>query len=435
MTVQSAMGAAVSGMNAQSAQLSSISNNIANSSTVGYKQTSTDFENLVFGATPGACGIPGGVSATNRMDISTAGQLQNTGVNTDIAVSGKGFLVVNTRSTSANGDFLLTRAGSFRPDANGDLVNANGYYLQGEALGPTGAPLTPAGGSIAALSTVNVSNLTSSASPTSAMTFTANLPASDTAGAATAPAPSSSTMAYYDGLGTAQSLRFEFVPTVPAAGSPASNTWTMNVYDSAGAAGTAIASATLAFNASGDNAGTLSSVSPVSGGAYDATAGTFTITNASGQSLPITIGALNSATGMTQFDGDYQTTRMSQNGAPFGTLTGVNIGEDGKVNAAFSNGTSRAIYQLDLVTLPNPDGLIAVSGSAFRLSQEAGLPQLHNPGDGTAGTTQAGALEGSNVDLTAQLTNMIATQRAYSSNAMVVQTASQMLDTVNRLNG
>lgn len=434
MTVQSAMGAAVSGMNAQSAQLSSISNNIANSSTVGYKQSSTEFESLVFGATPGACGIPGGVAATNRMDISSAGQLQNTGVNTDIAISGSGFLVVNTRSASATGDYLLTRAGSFRPDANGDLVNANGYYLQGEALTPQGAPITPAGGSIAALSTVNVSNLTSSASPTSAMTFAANLPASDTAAATAAPAASSSTMAYYDSLGTAQSMRFEFVPTVPAAGAAASNTWTMNVYDSASTGSTPVGSATLVFNATGDNAGTLASVTPTSG-TYDETAGTFTVNAAGGQALPITIGALNSATGITQFDGDYQTTRMSQNGAPFGTLTGVNIGEDGRVNASFSNGTSRPIYQLDLVTLPNPDGLIAVSGSAFRLSQEAGLPQLHTPGDGTAGTTLAGSLEGSNVDLTTQLTNMIATQRAYSSNAMVVQTASQMLDTVNRLNG
>jgi flagellar hook protein FlgE len=434
MSIFSAIGSALSGLTAQAANLSTISNNISNASTVGYKQAETEFESMVDGGASATA--LGGVATSTRMDISTAGQLQSTGVSTDIAISGQGFMVVNTNATSANGSYLLTRAGSFRPDASGNLVNAAGYYLQGQQLNLSGVPVQSAS-ALGSLTTVNVSNLSDTGSETTAMTFTANLPSTDTAYAATAPAAVSSSMTYYDGLGSAQSLQFQFTPTVPAAsGSPNSNTWTMNIFDSASTTPTTpIGTATLVFNSTGANAGTLASVTPVGGvGAYDATAGTFTVTTSGGQNLPITIGAVNSPGGITQFDGDYQTTKMLQNGAPFGVLQGVSIGNDGIVSASFSNGTTRPIYQVDLVKVPNPDGLTPVSGDAFNMSLEAGVPQIITPGQGGVGTLDAGSLEGSNVDITSQLTNMIQTQRAYSSNAMVVQTANQMLDTINHLN-
>ncbi len=433
MTVSSSINSALSGLNAQAAALSNISNNIANASTVGYKKAETEFESMVYGAAVPDSGVIGGVATSTRMDISVAGQLESTGVATDIAINGQGFLVVN-KTAASNGEYLLTRAGSFRPDANGNLVNAGGFYLQGQPLTASGTAVSTAA-SIDGLSTVNVSNLSATAAPTTALTFNANLPASETSYSATTPAAHTSTMTYYDALGTAQTLRFQFTPTQPAsAGAAPTNSWTMDIFDTAATSGAAIGSATLAFNGSGADAGTLASVTPAGGGAYDATTGAFTVTNGNGMALPVEIGMLNSASGMTQFDGAYQTTQMTQNGAAYGTLQGVTIGDNGIVTAGFSNGTTRPIYQLTLATLPNPDGLIPVSGGAYELSSAAGVPQLHNPGDGTAGTTQAGALEGSNVDITAQLTNMIETQRAYSSNAMVIQTSNQMLDTINRLN-
>ena len=434
MSLFSAIGSAISGLNAQSAALSSISNNIANASTVGYKQSETEFDSLVNAAGATNANMTAGVTTSTALDVATAGQLQTTGVNTDIAINGQGFLVVNTNATPTSGSYLLTRAGSFRPDANGNLVNAGGYYLQGQSLAQGTA--ASAAASLSALSTVNVSNLTATGSPTTAMTFTANLPSSNTAYAATAPDPSTSSMSYYDSLGKEQSLQFQFTPSVPAtSGSANTNSWTMNIYDSLSATPTTpVGTATLDFNASGANAGTLASVTPTGAGTYNNTAGTFTITTAGGQSIPISIGALNSASGMTQFAGGYQTTQESQNGAGFGLLQGVSIGNNGVVTAAFSNGTTRPIYQIDLATVPNPDGLTPVSGDAFQLSDVAGVAQLTQAGTGAAGTIDAGSLEGSNVDITTQLTNMIETQRAYSSNAMVLQTSSQMMDTINRLN-
>ena len=435
MSIFSAIGSAISGLAAQSASLSSISNNIANASTVGYKQSETDFDSLVDAAGPANNNTVAGVTTTTAIDVSTAGQLQTTGVSTDLAINGQGFMVVNTGATPGSGGYLLTRAGSFRSDANGNLVNAAGYYLQGQALNAQGAAATPS--SLSSLSTVNVSNLTATGSPTTAMTFTANLPSGETAYAATAPAPSTSSLSYYDALGSQQSLQFQFTPSVPAtAGGANTNSWTMNIYDTLSATPTTpVGSATLAFNGSGANAGTLASVTPIGGaGSYDGTAGTFTITTAGGQSIPINIGALNSASGMTQFSGSYQTTQISQNGAGFGLLQGVSVGKNGVVTASFSNGSTRPIYQVDLVTVANPDGLTQMSGDAFQLSSAAGVPLIAQPGSGAAGMIDAGSLEGSNVDITTQLTNMIETQRAYSSNAMVLQTGSQMLDTINRLN-
>jgi flagellar hook protein FlgE len=435
-SIANAINSALSGLDAQSAALGNISNNVANTSTVGYKEADTDFESLVLGGNTTASTDLSGVTNSTRSDVTTAGALTTTGVSTDIAINGSGFMVVNTSAKPASGSYLLTQAGSFRPDANGNLVNAAGYYLQGQQLDSSGAPVGGAATSFSGLSTVNVSNLQAAAQPTTTMTFAANLPSGDTAYSATAPAASSSSVTYYDQLGNADSLNFQFVPNQPAsAGSAATNSWTMNIFDSASSSTTPVGSATLDFNATGADAGTLASVTPSSGqGTYDPTAGTYSITTASGQILPINIGALNSASGLTQLNGAYQATNIAQNGAAYGLLQGVSVGNTGVVTASFSNGSTRPIYQVDLATVANPDGLTPVSGDAYSVSADAGVPLLQTPGTGSAGTTDGGSLEGSNVDLTAQLTNMIETQRAYSSNAMVIQTANQMLTTIDQLN-
>jgi flagellar hook protein FlgE len=192
MSINTAIDSALSGMNAEANKLSSISSNVANSSTVGYKASETDFESLVLGS--GTNGTTaGGVAASNWTDVSSAGQIQSTGVSTDLAVNGQGFFVVSNNATSGSGNYLLTQAGSFRPDANGNLVNAAGYYLQGQQIPATGvAGDVPQ--NMADLSTVNIANLTASATPTTAMTYAVNLPSSDTDFSATPPAPSSSSI-------------------------------------------------------------------------------------------------------------------------------------------------------------------------------------------------------------------------------------------------
>ena len=433
MSINAAIDSALSGMTAEAAKLSSISSNVANSSTVGYKSSETDFESMVLGSGNGNSSS-GGVTPTTWTDVATAGQIQSTGVSTDIAINGQGFMVVSDSPTSGSGSYYLTQAGSFRPDANGNLVNAAGYYLQGQPIGASGVA-GPVPQNLSDLSTVNVNNLTVAATPTSTMTYAANLPSSDTAYSATTPPPSSSSVQYYDGLGNQQTLTFNFTPTqAAAAGDPPTNTWTMNVYDSASATpSTPSGTATLTFASTGPNAGELQSVTP-SAGTYDPVAGSLGITTGGGATLPIAIGALNSPSGMTQLDGAFSTTQVSQNGASFGTVKGVSIGTDGAVTASFSNGATRPIYQLDLADVANPDGLTPANGGAFSVPPSAGAPQLYQAGTGPVGTTEGGSLEGSNVDLSTELTSLIATQNAYSSSAQVIQASNQMLQVVNHLN-
>jgi flagellar hook protein FlgE len=432
MSINSAIDNALSGMTAESARLSSISSNVANSSTVGYKASETDFESMVLGSGNGNS-TGGGVQSVNWTDIATAGQIQSTGVSTNIAINGQGFMVVKDAAAAGSGSYYLTQVGSFQPDANGNLVNASGYYLQGQPINVSGvAGAVPQ--DITGLSTVNVANLSVAATPTTAMTFNANLPSSETGYSATAPSPSGSSVQYYDALGNPQTLSFQFTPTTAsAAGGAPTNTWTMNILDSASATPTTpVGTATLSFASSGAAAGELQSVTP-SAGSYDPNAGTFSITTGDGSTLPISIGALGSPSGLTQLDGSFTTTQVSQNGSGVGSVQGVTIGSDGVVTASFNNGATRPIYQLDLAVVSNPDGLTPANGGAYSMSAAAGTPQLFQAGTGPAGTIEGDALEGSNVDLSTELTNLIATQNAYSSSAQVIQTASQMFQVINHM--
>src|ERR1700742_972748 len=178
MSINTAVNTALSGLTAESAQLSSISSNVANSSTVGYKSSQTDFESMVLGSGNGTSS-PGGVTFVDWNDVSTSGQIQSTGVNTDMAINGDGFMVVKDSASATSGSYFLTQAGSFRPDANGNLVNAGGYYLQGQKI-PASGVAGPVPQDLTSLSTVNISSLSSAAAATTAMTFGANLPSANT---------------------------------------------------------------------------------------------------------------------------------------------------------------------------------------------------------------------------------------------------------------
>ncbi|MDJ0390359.1 flagellar hook-basal body complex protein [Roseomonas sp. E05] len=486
MTAINALRTSTSGLNAQAQKLAGISNNIANSSTVGYKRVDTQFESLVLEGTSSGATALAGTAAHNRVEISKVGQVQSTGIDTDIAVNGNGFLVVNEESASG-GKYLATRAGSFRPDANGNLVNAAGYYLQGVQLGADGLPVGNMGdNNLESLTTVNISNTSVASSPTTQMTFWANLPSAETAYASPPPDENSfvSSVDYYDALGTSQTLTYRFTPVVPATtGTDNTNQWILQVFDSATGSSTEatgtdhlVGSVQLEFwpaSAGANLAGTLKSVSDdtttytsdgtgasttaasttvldpatwgQSGttdakGLYDPKTGKLTLKVGAGTTglgtttdLPISIGPLDSISGVTQLAGSYTPVKVEKDGSAFGLLERVSVQDDGKVIATFSNGQSRAIYQLKLAVFPNADGLNPVRGDAYEMSREAGAVRLLTAGEGAAGTTSGGALESSNVDIGTELTNLIETQRAYSSNASVVRTADQMLEEATNL--
>lgn len=466
MTAINALRTSVSGLNAQATKLSGISNNIANSSTIGYKRVDTQFESLVLEGSSSGGSALAGTSAQNRVEISKVGQVQDTGIDTDIAVNGNGFLVVN-ESSGSTGKYLATRAGSFRSDANGNLVNAGGYFLQGVKLGADGLPIGNVGdNNVDSLTTVNVNNISVASAPTTTMTFWANLPADQTAYTATPQGLNTniSSVDYYDALGKTQTLTYRFIPqTAAAAGDPDTNKWLMQVFDSATGSDPTkpatdesrlVGQSVVEFwnaGAGANKAGTIKTVidadpaATVTGvysgytptanatkGLYDPLLGTMTLQLGS-MKLPIKMGVPDSASGMTQLSGQYVATKIEKDGSAFGMLERVSVEDSGKVIATFSNGQSRAIYQLKLAIFPNADGLNPVSGDAYEMSRAAGAVRLLSAGEGAAGTTAGRALESSNVDIGTELTNLIETQRAYSSNASVVRTADQMLEEATNL--
>ena len=466
MTAINALRTSVSGLNAQATKLSGISNNIANSSTVGYKRVDTQFESMVLEGSSNGGSALAGTAAHNRVEISKVGQVQSTGIDTDIAVNGSGFLVVND-AASSDGKYLATRAGSFRSDANGNLKNASGYFLQGVKLGADGLPVGNVGdNNVDSLTTVNVNNISVASSPTTSMTFWANLPAGQTAYTDTPQNIDTniSSVDYYDALGATQTLTYRFIPkTAAAASDPGTNQWLVQVFASAtggdptkpatdesrlvgqvemefwgasaGAnkAGTikGIVDADPAANVSGVYSGYTPTASATKG-SYDPLLGTLKLQLGT-MELPVKVGVPDSASGITQLSGNYVATKIEKDGSAFGMLERVSIEDDGKVVATFSNGQSRGIYQLKLAIFPNADGLNPVSGDAYEMSRAAGAVRLLSAGEGSAGTTSGGALESSNVDIGTELTNLIETQRAYSSNASVVRTADQMLEEATNL--
>jgi flagellar hook protein FlgE len=249
-----------------------------------------------------------------------------------------------------------------------------------------------------------------------------NLPATQTeSGALGAALPLS--VEYFGNLGTSESLDVTFTPTVPATGS--SNTWTMEIRDSA-QGGAVVGQYSLVFDDSRGAGGTLASVSVISGGPYNAATGTLSLTVAGGP-LAVTIGQTGDPNGLTQLSDSFSPTAISKDGSPVGSLTGVEVDENGYLTATYDTGFIRRIYQIPLVDVPNPNGLLSLNNQTFQVSPESGSFFLWDAGDGPTGSVVGFAREGSTTDVAAELTALIQTQRAYSSNAKVIQTVDEML--------
>ncbi len=427
MTISSALSAGVAGLNANATRLATISDNIANSGTYGYKTASADFESLVISSVAGSGSYSaGGVRASSTRLIDERGPLISTSNPMDIAIGGRGMLPVTTAvslgSNAGDGPMMMTTTGSFRTDSNGVLMTSSGLVLLGVPADADGKVPNFARDTISGLEPVVINANQTAGDPTTEMNLGVNVPAVDTeAGSSGATLPLS--VEYFGNLGTSETLDIQFTPTVPATGS--SNTWTMVIKDSA-SAGATIGEYTLVFDASRANGGTLSSVSVVSGGAYDAASGKLSLTVAGGP-LAMTIGKIGDPNGLTQLSDSFAPTSITKDGSPVGNLTAVEVDGQGYITATYDTGFIRTIYQVPLVDVPNPNGLISMSNQAYQVSPQSGSFFLWDAGDGPTGEVVGFAREGSTTDVAAELTNLIQTQRAYSSNAKVIQTVDEML--------
>ncbi|MBE0412564.1 flagellar hook protein FlgE [Yoonia sp.] len=431
MTISSSLNASVAGLAANASRLATISDNISNSSTYGYKRAVTDFESMVIESGRGTYSA-GGVRTTTQRLIDERGALVSTSNPTDLAVRGRGMLPVTTETSVAvaNGEnpLLLTTTGSFRPDAQGYLRSAGGLVLLGvPALADGTIPNYPRD-SIDGLVPVQINANQFAGEPTTRVDLSVNLPATATRAGDLGQSESLS-VEYFDNLGASSNLNFTFTPTVPATG--ASNEWTMVVRDSESDVDLdgipdVVGEYTLQFDATRGGGGTLAAVGTTTGGAYDAATGTVTVA-VDGGPMEIKIGELGSSLGLTQLSDAFAPVSISKNGTPVGSLTSVEVDQNGFVRASFDIGINRVLYQIPLVDVPNVNGLETLDQQSYRVTPDSGTFFLWDAGDGPTGDIVSYAREESATDVAGELTELIQTQRAYSSNAKVIQTVDEML--------
>ncbi|HVL73850.1 MAG TPA: flagellar hook-basal body complex protein [Beijerinckiaceae bacterium] len=454
MGIFGAMMTAVSGLRAQSYSLENISGNIANSQTTGFKRVDTAFVDMIPDA-PAGRELAGSVTALGRMTTSVQGDLQATGVPTHMALSGDGFFVVRERTGTANnmpvfgGGQLYTRRGDFALDKDGFLRNGAGFFLSGTALDPVTGEVKGATNEVLRISTEPLP-----ARRTGEITYRANLPSAPATATAVAGGselmaapPASMPVGYEPRVTTA---------TTPPPGVRADDTarfmsesvagGALTVYDDVGApislqmrwakVGDSPATWNLFYlensAATGADIAWRNIGSPVT---FDATG---RMTSATRMTIPsvtvdgTTVGAVDlnyGPGGLTQYaaaSGLVQASAVQQNGYASGSLTGLSVTADGRIQGSYSNGMMLTIGTVAVAQFNAPDALKRSDGGVYEQTLESGVPIFAMTGAAIVG----GNVEGSNTDIADEFSKMIVTQQAYSANTRVVSTAQQMLSDV-----
>ena len=419
MSLFNTMRTATAGMQAQSNALSTIGDNIANSSTTGYKEATAEFETAL-GINATGEYESGGVQTDVRYGITTQGTLTASDSTTDLGINGNGYFVV---SKDGAGQYL-TRAGSFVADSSGNLVNAAGYELMGYAQTSSGTSST--------LSVVNVSSTALNAQASTEGTLTANLPSTATAVTGDLPSSNDADSAYtdktsvtvYDSLGKADVLDVYLTKT-------GDNSWEATAYHQADAASgggfpyssAAVGVSNLTFNST---TGALTSTTNASGTATSP-ANSLNVAIDGTTTIPISLGTT------TQLASDFAVTTATADGYAASKLSSVAIAQDGTVTAVYASGAQVATYKVPLATVTSPDNLTPLSGNVYQVSEQSGTIVTADANSTGMGTINSGELESSTVDLATELTNMIQAQRGYEANSKVLQAGSDLLSVLNRL--
>lgn len=425
MSLLNSMYTGVSGLDAESNALGVIGNNVANTNTVGFKESRAVFESVMGTTQPSPDAVGSGVRMTDAQQIFTEGAIQNTGVSTDLALSGDGFFVVNGSAGGTQGNFY-TRAGQMSLNATGTLVNTDGLALQGYMQLPSGQLSTQLTG--ITLQTASLQPLA-----TTTMNITANLDANATPPAlpwdAQNPAATSNfstSLTAYDSLGDSHVVNVYFQNT-------GAGQWTYHMLGNGSEiqGGTAgqnfeFGTGTLTFN----TAGALQSVTP--------TGGAVTFNGAAAQNIAVNFGTpiASGGTGLngtTGFGGASDVTSQSQNGYASGDLSGVKIDQSGDVSGVYTNGQTIKVAQIAIAKFQANDGLQNVGQNLWTSTVASGDPALGAAGTGGRGALVSGALEQSNVDISSQFVDLIAHQQGFQANSKTIQTANQMLSDLMQL--
>lgn len=433
MSIYGGMFSGVSALAAQSQAFGIISDNISNVNTVGYKDTTARFSTLVTESITNTRYSPGGVLAKPFVNPEKQGLLQGTTSSTDLAIVGEGFFITNENDDPLNdgGDYLLTRAGSFVQDEDGNLRNSAGLFLQGWRTDSNGNIVNATTqDQLSSLETVNLAGFTSVSNPTTEAELAVNLPAN----AATA-STETTNLTVYDSLGVSHLLSINWTKD------PVANVWdySINVTNNAGTTALAVATGSIQFDATN---GTIQDIDADGVAGFDGLAAgalaqaTVPITaaqfnsGAAASSITINWGTVGQTNGMSQLSRGYEATLLNQNGSSPSTLIAVDVDDEGIVTARFENGDTRPIYKIAIGTVPAATELRTENGNAYTLSSGSGDLLLTEAGLQGAGTIEASALESSTVDLSDEFADLIITQRAYSAATRLVTTGDELLSEI-----
>ena len=437
MSIYGALDTAVSGLAAQSQAFTDISNNIANSQTIGYKATNTNFSDYVLNST--ASQLSGTVIGSTASQNNVQGTITSSTNALALAISGNGFFNVaetNGASTPTSQKFqpndYYTRNGNFTENSTGYLVNSSNEYLKGYMVDANGNLNT------SSLQTVNVANVAFRPSETGTITYAASLPGANAAGTASAAGsntPTSQTQTVYDASGAAHTVGFNW------SYSQASNAW--NVSATVDGASTPSAGAQVRFDASGQiasvaqqtNVGSTPAIYGAANSTSNSTA-SFTIPatlNGTQQVMTVDLGTVGSSSGTTMATntaGTGANATISSDSVTSGNYTGITMTSDGSIMATFDNNKTQLVGKVPLATFADANGLASQDGEAYTATSASGAASINLAGANGAGNLETASVESSTTNLDSDLTKLITAQNAYGANAKVVTTANEMLQTV-----
>lgn len=405
----------LSGLNTASKNLDVVGNNVANASVVGFKGSVTQFAD-VFASSLGGGGasqIGIGSKVMNIAQTFNQGNISPTNNPLDIAITGRGFFRLED-----NGTVSYSRNGQFRLDSQGFVVNSGGLNLTGWGVDTTG--------NIVNAQPSPIRFNTSDIAPRATTDFTAGVNLDSRLAPPTiAPFDPTNTQSFnfttsgttYDTLGNPHVFTLYFVRTATAGQwnvhGRVDGTAAANVNLGAGAGNPAV----INFN----NVGSLTTAMPLNA----------SLTVATGAVTPLNFTL--DFTGTTQYGSVSSVNALTQDGYTSGRLTGFNISQDGIIVGRYSNGQSRTLGQVVLADFVNPQGLSPLGNNLWQETGDSGLALVGAPNSGTLGNLQSSAVEDSNVDLTAELVNMITAQRNYQANAQTIKTMDAVLQTLVNL--
>lgn len=408
---------ALSGIQGAQTDLNTTANNIANVSTTGFKESRSEFAELFSVSSQNLSNtqIGSGVQVSRVAQQFSQGAINITNKNLDLAISGQGFFTVRDGAST-----LYTRSGNFGTDKDGYVVNAANQRLQAY-------PPTLDGKYNAAPQDLQLVTSDNAPKATSAASMLFNLPANATAPVKTPFDPKDSTtfnqstsFTVYDSLGNAHAATLYFVKQAPVSPATSSTTWEANLYIDGQDATNKVGSQSLTYLSDGtlDKTSTSPDYTTLDFGTYTPATGA--------DDIALTMDVSKS----TQYGSNFGVTSVSQDGYTNGRLIDISVGNDGVVNARFTNGRVTPLGALAMASFANPQGLQQVNGSAWSATPDSGVAIYGQAGGSGLGTVQSGALEQSNVDLTAQLVNMITAQRNFQANAQMIQTQDQLQQTI-----